>query len=134
MKKFVWLPLLMAVLLTGCTSEKPKAPTSSEGDTPKQENSSTDTSATVDESQTVFFWGDGCSHCENVEKYFADNGKLDEKLGIKKMEVFKNKANQELFMKITKKCGIGGGVPVLYRNGKCTVGDTPIIDELKKIK
>lgn len=126
MKKFFWLPLIvMALALTGCSNSKPDSPA-----TPQKEESP----AEVDSAQVIFFWGDGCSHCENVEKYFAENGKLDEKLGIQKMEVFKNKGNQDLFMKITKKCGIGGGVPVLYKEGKCTVGDTPIIEELKKIK
>lgn len=125
MKKFFWLPLLMALVLTGCSNSKTDSSANPQKDEPVTK---------IDSSQTIFFWGDGCPHCENVEKYFADNDKLDEKLGIQKMEVFKNKGNQDLFMDITKKCGIGGGVPVLYKDGKCTVGDTPIIEELKKIK
>ena len=126
----------MAVVLTGCSNSKSESSGSNQTEKkPISEKSENGKPSQIDESQIVFFWGDGCSHCENVEKYFAENDKLDEKLGIKKMEVFKNKENQKLFMEIVDKCKLpGGGVPVLYKDGQCTVGDTPIIAKLKQIK
>ncbi len=83
--------------------------------------------------ETIFFWGQGCPHCENVEKFFQENGNLDQKLNIKKLEVFNDKNNQKFFGEKIKECNLNSsGVPVLYEKGRCFQGDTPIIDELKK--
>ncbi|MBM3256440.1 MAG: hypothetical protein FJZ04_03170 [Candidatus Moranbacteria bacterium] len=84
---------------------------------------------------TIFFWGEGCPHCENVENFFAENGNLDQKMNIKKIEVFGNQEAQKLFLEKIKECGLASsGVPVLYQDGKCVQGDKSIIDELKKTK
>ena len=87
----------------------------------------------IEPKETVFFWGQGCSHCENVEKFFTENGNLDQKLNIKKIEVFQNKEARKLFADKIKECGLDSlGVPMLYKGGKCLQGDAPIIEELKK--
>ena len=87
----------------------------------------------VGKGEMVFFWGEGCSHCVNVEKYFQENGNLDQKLNIKKIEVFNDTKGQQTFMDIVKECKLGrAGVPTFYQDGKCVQGDTPIIEELKK--
>lgn len=87
----------------------------------------------IETGETVFFWGEGCSHCENVKKFFQDNNNLDQKLSIKQIEVFGDKAGQKLFMEKVQECKLNSpGVPVLYKDGKCIQGDAPIIEELKK--
>lgn len=119
MKKIIWLLLPMIFLLSGCGS--------------KSETESAN--AVAKEGDVIFFWGEGCSHCETVEAYFKANDDLDKKLGIKKLEVFRNKANKELFDSIIKKCKLSqAGVPTLYKDGKCIQGDVPIIEEIKTIK
>ena len=88
----------------------------------------------------VFYWGIGCPHCENVEKWITENN-ATQKLKINFKEVYYNKDNQtdlyntakEFCPEIIENGGIGvpsGFDPI---NKKCIQGDTPIIDFLKQI-
>ncbi len=83
----------------------------------------------------VLFWGQGCPHCETVKKYIDDN-KINQKLVIDQKEVYYNKANQALMEKAAKQCQMdtsqGLGVPFATIDGKCFVGDQPIIDALNQ--
>ena len=82
---------------------------------------------------SVLFWGEGCPHCVNVEKFLSENKSLEEKLKLKKIEVFRDKKGQKVFLEKVKECNLSSaGVPVFYKDGKCSQGDTPIIEELKK--
>lgn len=129
MKKTIWFPLTIFFILiglTGCTKNQNELPPSS--DQPLQ---------TIDDSQTLFFWSETCPHCKNVEKYFEENGGLDERLKIKKIEISGNKENLKVFQQIAEKCklsAMSAGVPLLYKEGKCTMGDTPIINLLDTMK
>ena len=94
----------------------------------------------IADNRQIFFYGDGCSHCANVEKFVADN-KVEEKIKFEKLEVFNNQDNLALMLSYTKKCGLTGdagmGVPVYWdgATAQCYSGDTPIIEFLKsKIK
>ena len=98
-----------------------------------QNNNTSQSNYTIGSGDLVFFWGAGCSHCENVEKFLKENNGLEEKLKLKKIEVFSDKEGQKVFLEKIKECGLKtAGVPVLYKDGKCSQGDTPIIEELKK--
>lgn len=85
----------------------------------------------------VFYWGDGCPHCKNVEKWLAENNS-DNKLKINYKEVYDNKNNQTEFYNTAKQycpeiIDNGNiGVPTGYDpvSKKCIQGDTPIIDFL----
>ena len=64
----------------------------------------------------VLFYGQGCPHCADVEKFISDN-KIDEKLKITRMEVWYNQSNQLTLGEVVQKCGIDAktvGVPFLY--------------------
>jgi len=77
----------------------------------------------------IFFWGDGCSHCAKVEEYFTQN-KVKEKIDFDSLEIYKNKKNAELMAQKAKVCDIplsNMGVPFLWNDGKCLVGDVDII-------
>lgn len=95
------------------------------------------TETVYDNPDLVFFWGDGCSHCEKVEEYIKSNN-IDNKIKINRKEVFKNKNNSQEFKEtVNKNCpeivGTDGiGVPVAFDpiTKKCYQGDTPIIDYL----
>ena len=82
----------------------------------------------------VLFYGQGCPHCEDVEKFIAQNN-IDQKVKITRLEVWYNKANQALLGQVAQKCGITSGsvgVPFLYDgNGKCYVGEVDVPSFLK---
>lgn len=85
----------------------------------------------------VFYWGNGCPHCENVEKWLKENNS-DQKIKVNYKEVYYNKTNQsELYASAQQFC------PEIIQNGdigvptgfdpvdkKCIQGDTPIIEFL----
>lgn len=102
--------------------------------TAKPANPSTNLSATG----LVFYYGDGCPHCANVEKYFADN-QVESKITFDKKEVYNNQTNQDELLTRATACGLSRnsiGVPLLWHDGQCLEGDTNIINffdqELKK--
>lgn len=128
MKKNILTILIIAGLFIGLyfiTSKKPS-----------------NTETVYDNPDLVFYWGQGCSHCENVEAYIKSNN-IDNKLKINRKEVFKNKDNSQEFQNtVSQNCPDlikpdGIGVPVAFdlSTKKCYQGDTPIIDYLTaKIK
>lgn len=80
----------------------------------------------------ILYWGDGCPHCETVKVYIASNG-VDSKLNIEQREVYYNAENQLAIQEAAKECGINPnqlGVPMLYHNGSCYVGDQDAINFL----
>ncbi len=86
-----------------------------------------------------FFWGDGCPHCQKVK----DSGVLDnlsglENVEVKRLEVYIDKTNQDLFSEYSEKMGIGKleqNVPFLVvecgEKLSYLLGDEPIISNLK---
>lgn len=109
--------------------------------TPPKNSFPSNIQTTNEQPDLIFYWGDGCPHCENVEKWMKENN-VDQKLKIAQKEVYKNTENrQELIDSVNKYCPElnqnGVGVPVGFDpvNNKCIQGDTPIIDFLsQKIK
>lgn len=82
----------------------------------------------------ILFYGQGCPHCADVEKFIAQNN-IDSKLKITRLEVWYNKANAGLLSQVAQKCGITSGsvgVPFLYDgNGKCYIGEVDVPNFLK---
>ena len=84
----------------------------------------------------VLFYGTGCPHCVKVEEFIKEN-KIKEKINFEEKEVYFNKENQNLLKEAAKFCKIDEreiGVPFLWdrENGKCVVGDEPIINFFKE--
>jgi hypothetical protein len=101
----------------------------------KKENPAENNSAkTAKESaEMILFVGEGCPHCENVEKFIAENN-VGEKITIETLEVFKNKENEGIFEEKAKSCGMdlnNLGVPLFWNKGQCLNGDADIINFLK---
>lgn len=136
MKKIVLtaLPLLAVFVLAGCGNNGSQPQTNNNISTKSAgSNKATGADHTINQSDLVFFWGQGCPHCTNVDKFLEENKGLGEKIKLKKIEVFNDVSGQKLFLEKVKECGLStAGVPVLYKDGKCTQGDQPIINELKK--
>ena len=83
----------------------------------------------------VLFYGQGCLHCADVEKFISDNN-IDSKLKITRLEVWYNNANQQLLAQVAaQKCNINTnsvGVPFLYDgSGKCYIGEVDVPNFLK---
>lgn len=89
------------------------------------------------QNKLIFFYGEGCPHCVNVETFFQENN-IESKIQFDKKEVFNNRQNSYLMTLIaTKKCGLSEdnlGVPFLWNgpDSKCLLGDQPIIDFFKQ--
>ncbi len=81
-----------------------------------------------------FFYLDTCSHCHNVDKYFAENGLYD-KYDIKKLNAAVS-ANGKFMMDLYAANNFPedqrGGVPVVAFGEKFFVGDKPIIENFVK--
>lgn len=87
------------------------------------------------ENKIVYFYGEGCPHCENVEEFLKEND-VESKIEFEKKEIYSNKANVNLLiLAAKKKCGFKEneiGVPLLWNGSGCLVGDIDIIDFFKQ--
>ncbi|NMB56733.1 hypothetical protein GYA19_02230 [Candidatus Beckwithbacteria bacterium] len=91
------------------------------------------TTQNILDGKITIFYGSTCPHCKIVTDYIIEN-KLMEKLPIQELEVYENKDNQKILQKVATECKLDQnniGVPLLYENGQCLIGDQPIIDYLK---
>lgn len=83
-----------------------------------------------------YFWGNGCPHCVNVAA-FMDTWSGKDKIKINKLEVWNSVDNAKIMAERAKVCGIKQSelaVPLLITlDGKCLMGDTPIIEHFKKL-
>lgn len=81
----------------------------------------------------IFFYGQECPHCLDVEKFLADNQVAD-KVKYDSLEVWHNQSNAALMKQKADACGIqpeGMGVPFLWAKGQCFVG-TPDVENFFK--
>ncbi len=81
----------------------------------------------------IFFTGDDCPHCEEVENYIENHDLLNEiDLAIK--EVYNNIENAQLFEEKFNQCSPQPrtyGIPLLWDNHFCIVGPNEIINYLE---
>lgn len=157
MKKFlVFLMVLAITVLLGfliySVSAKKENSNSTKSSEPKTKFSISGDIIMADSVATIYY-GDGCSHCANVEEWLREKGFLPKDANIKQStvdgwienakirfsmkEVWKNKKNSEELSQIAKKLGIAEdqvGVPFLYDsvNNKSYIGETEIEDFFEK--
>lgn len=83
----------------------------------------------------TLFYSLTCPHCKNVEQFMEDNN-ISQKINITQLEVSQNSINAQKLIAVGKLCKIDsnylGAIPLLYSNGSCYLGDTPIIGYLNK--
>ncbi len=85
------------------------------------------------ESKNCLFFSAGCAHCGKVDKYFQENNILEQH-NIEKKNISGDAECAQEFNKICQDNGIPlgkRGIPMLYFEGQCLMGDTPIIDFFK---
>lgn len=88
----------------------------------------------VGSEETILFYGDTCPHCLIVNDYLEEN-KVAEKFSFQHLEVYRNQDNSRLLAERAVRCGIKEteiGVPLLWSEGRCLVGDQDIIDFFKQ--
>jgi len=116
MKKLIFVFLLPGlILLVGCG----------------QKNTSTNA---VSIKEPIFFYSTDCGHCQKVKQYIADH-KIEEKVTFSLVEAFTTEANYNLFNDKAAGCRLSEsqkGVPLIYENGKCYIGEIEAIDFFKK--
>jgi glutaredoxin len=98
-----------------------------------QEGSLT-TKSTVNDNNPIFFYGNTCPHCEDVEKWMKAN-KIEEKMKIVKKEVYDNSENAQELSLAAQSCGLDANniaVPFLYAGNKCYIGTPDIVSYLSQ--
>lgn len=84
-------------------------------------------------SSLTLFVGDGCPHCEEVEKYLADN-KIAAKVPYSQKEIYNNEQNRNELLQVVKNCGLDEstvGIPFLKNGSECIEGTEQIINFFK---
>ena len=82
----------------------------------------------------VYYYGEACPHCKDVQK-FIDENNIAEKVNFVKKEVWGNSKNASEMDARAKICNIkpeGMGVPFLFADGTCFVGTPDVIGFFKK--
>ena len=82
----------------------------------------------------VFFYGNTCPHCKDVEDYISAN-KIDQKVKFTSLEIFANQNNAALAYQVETSCKIdtskGVEVPLVYDGTKCYLGAPDAINFFK---
>ena len=83
----------------------------------------------------IFYWGEGCPHCQDVKDWMAEQ-KVSEKMEVISKEIYNNQANSQELTARAKSCGLDTqriGVPFLYTiDGDCIIGTPKIIEYLSE--
>jgi glutaredoxin len=86
------------------------------------------------ESSIMYFYGKECPHCQEVEKFIADN-KISDKVKYDSLEVWHNPENAKVMKEKAQDCGLPTdqiGVPFVYSGGKCYLGAPKVEDFFRK--
>lgn len=77
----------------------------------------------------MYFYGDGCSHCDNVKPIITDLQTRYPELNLIQLEVYNNPENGKKLLEMSRKYGITNpGIPVVFIGNSSLVGDTEIAD------
>jgi len=80
-----------------------------------------------EEDSFILYYGQGCPHCSEVEEYIEDK---NIKENIIQKEIYQNPINAEEFNSLCEQKGIdlmSRGVPFLYAENECFIGNKQII-------
>ena len=82
----------------------------------------------------TFFYGNGCSHCENVKPLVTALQAKYPELHIEMLEINDNKTNREKFlsMLLQYNLGAGGGIPTIFIGENALIGETEIKDHFEE--
>ena len=134
MHKQTFITIILVLVIIGLLSFVAFGSKGKNKDTTRvQNNQNISETLAISEKTSIFFYGNTCPHCEDVEEWMKEN-KIEEKIEIVKKEVYDDNANALELSRAAKSCGMDAssiGVPFLYTpEGKCLVGTPDIISYL----
>lgn len=82
--------------------------------------------------RVLFFYGDGCEHCENVRPVLASLTTKYPELQVEALEIWHNQTNQQKFVEMTRQHGLeNAGIPLVVIGDSVLSGDRTIIAGLE---
>ena len=87
----------------------------------------------ADDSVVYFFYGQGCPHCAAIEPFMENMTKKYPDVDIRKLEVWYNKTNEQIYTQVNAAAGISSpsGVPEVVIGKVVLVGQQEIPDKLE---
>lgn len=99
-----------------------------------ESNTQSDDSTPKNKIDIQYFWGDGCSHCEELEPWLNEfENENKDKVVIHRHEIWKNKKEATAFSQLMNIYGVPKnqqGTPTLIVNNKVIIGTTDIENKL----
>jgi glutaredoxin len=92
-----------------------------------------ETNSDSSDENIILFYSFSCPHCKNVSDYISENN-IKNKYSFTELEISENQKNSAKLIKKAKECGYDTknlGVPFLWTEGTCLMGDKEIIDFFK---
>jgi cytochrome c biogenesis protein CcdA/thiol-disulfide isomerase/thioredoxin len=82
----------------------------------------------------TFFYGNGCSHCENVKPFIADIQARYPELRLEMLEINDNKTNRDHFLAMRTEYGLGfaGSIPTIFIGSKALEGEANVTDHFEE--
>lgn len=82
----------------------------------------------------TFFYGDGCSHCENVKPLIAHLSAKYPELSLEMLEINHNQTNREKYLAMRVQYGLGnsGSLPTIFIGDDALVGETEVKDHFEE--
>ncbi|MFA5267743.1 MAG: cytochrome c biogenesis protein CcdA [Methanoregula sp.] len=93
--------------------------------------SSNGTNATI---TAIYFYGNGCSHCEKVKPLVTDIETRYPELSLLRLEINDNQTNREKFLSMRLQYGIGtaGSLPTIFIGENALVGEPEVTDHFEE--
>lgn len=84
--------------------------------------------------EVIYFYGDGCVHCDNIKPLIADLIARYPSLKFRSYEIYHNATNQEAFARLTSAYGIKTpSIPTLFIGNHVLIGEIQIQDNAEKL-
>jgi cytochrome c biogenesis protein CcdA/thiol-disulfide isomerase/thioredoxin len=82
----------------------------------------------------TYFYGNGCSHCENVKPLIAHLSAKYPELNLEMLEINNNQTNREKYLAMRLQYGLGttGSLPTIFIGEDALVGETEVKDQFEE--
>jgi thiol-disulfide isomerase/thioredoxin len=89
--------------------------------------------ASASDNIVYYFYGQGCPHCAKIEPFMENITKKYPDVDIRKLEVWYNQTNQQVYAQVNAQAGISTppGVPEIVIGKMVLVGDQDIPNKLE---
>lgn len=134
--------VLLAVVILGCAvffggslsnttpdpAEQATGLPASVGTLPEAQPAGTNTTLSA-----LFFYGNGCSHCENTKPFINAIQARYPELHIEWLEINDNKTNREAYMEMLNRYGppSGGGIPTIFIGTSALIGESEVKEQFE---